>query len=104
MHPDDFEILSGFLRRRSGLFVTLEKSRLIENRLKPIAVRRGFKDVGELARALKTPDEELGRDVADAMTTCDTSFFRDPAVFHALRDTVFPALAEAREAQKRLRI
>ena len=52
MQTEDFEILSSFLRRRSGLSVTQEKSRLAENRLKPIAIRRGFRDVGALVRAL----------------------------------------------------
>src|SRR5262245_55008596 len=104
MHPDEFEILSGFLRRRSGLSVTQQRSRLIESRLKPIATRRGFKDVDDLARALAQPDEELGREVADAMTTYDTSFFRDVALFHALRTQILPALAAAREMERTLRI
>ena len=104
MHPDAFEILSGFLRRRSGLSVTQQRSRLIENRLKPIATRRGFKDVGDLARALAQPDEELGREVADAMTTYDTSFFRDAALFHALRTQILPALTAARETERTIRI
>ncbi|HYM17979.1 MAG TPA: protein-glutamate O-methyltransferase CheR [Micropepsaceae bacterium] len=104
MHREEFEILAGFLKRRSGLSITQAKSRLIENRLKPIAVRRGFKDVGGLARALDCPDEELGGEVADAMTTYDTSFFRDPALFHSLRETIFPALASAREDKRSLKI
>jgi chemotaxis protein methyltransferase CheR len=104
MHPDEFEILSGFLRRRSGLSVTQQRSRLIESRLKPIATRRGFKDVGDLARALTQPDEELGREVADAMTTYDTSFFRDTMLFQALRTQLLPALAAAREAERSVRI
>jgi chemotaxis protein methyltransferase CheR len=104
MQTEDFEILSSFLRRRSGLSVTQEKSRLAENRLKPIAIRRGFRDVGALVRALESPDDELGREVAEAMTTYDTSFFRDPALFRALRETIFPSLATARERSRKLRI
>ncbi len=104
MNRDDFEILSGFLRRGSGLSVTPAKLRLIENRLRPIAVRRGFKDVGELARALAGPDDELGREVADAMATHDTSFFRDIGLFRSLRETVFPELASARESRRRISV
>ena len=58
----------------------------------------------DLARALIQPDEELGREVADAMTTYDTSFFRDAALFHVLRTAILPALAAAREKQRSIRI
>jgi chemotaxis protein methyltransferase CheR len=100
----DYAFLSDFLRRRSGLSITSEKAYLIESRLKPVASRMGFKTAGDLVRRLRTADEMLSRAVTDAMTTNETSFFRDKLPFDQFRDTMLPALAAARREESRLRI
>lgn len=100
----DFAFLAEFLRRRSGLSITSEKAHLIESRLKPVASRLGFKTAAELVRRLRTEDETLSRVVTDAMTTNETSFFRDKAPFDQFRDVMLPALSAARRNDSRLRI
>ena len=100
----DFTFLAEFLRRRSGLSITSEKAHLIESRLKPVASRLGFKTAAELVRRLRTEDETLSRVVTDAMTTNETSFFRDKVPFDQFRDVMLPALSAARRNDSRLRI
>jgi chemotaxis protein methyltransferase CheR len=100
----DYAFLAEFLRRRSGLSITSEKAHLIESRLKPVASRLGFKTAAELVRRLRTEDETLSRVVTDAMTTNETSFFRDKVPFDQFRDVMLPALATARRDDSRLRI
>jgi chemotaxis protein methyltransferase CheR len=100
----DYAFLADFLRRRSGLSITSEKSYLIESRLKPIASRLGFKNASELVRGLRTADETLSRVVIDAMTTNDTSFFRDKVPFDQFQNVMLPALLAARREEARLRI
>jgi len=100
----DFAFLAEFLRRRSGLSITSEKAHLIESRLKPVASRMGFKTAAELVRSLRTEDETLSRVVTDAMTTNETSFFRDKVPFDQFRDVMLPALTAARRNDSRLRI
>jgi chemotaxis protein methyltransferase CheR len=100
----DHAFLSDFLRRRSGLSITSEKAYLIESRLKPVASRMGFKTAGELVRRLRTADETLSRVVTDAMTTNETSFFRDKVPFDQFRAVMLPAMAAARRDESRLRI
>ena len=100
----DYAFLADFLRRRSGLSITSEKAYLIESRLKPIASRLGFTNASELVRGLRTADESLSRVVIDAMTTNDTSFFRDKAPFDQFQNVMLPALLSARREEARLRI
>lgn len=104
MNSDDFEYLSQFLRRRSGLALVPHRSHLIEGRLSPVARRFGFRDVGSLLRELRHARETLARAVTEAMTTNDTSFFRDKSVFDFVRDDVLPKLVENRVGRKHLRI
>jgi len=100
----DYSFLADFLSRRSGLSITSEKAYLIESRLKPIASRLGFKNAAELVRRLRTADETLARTVIDAMTTNETSFFRDKAPFDQFQNVMLPALLAARREEMRLRI
>jgi chemotaxis protein methyltransferase CheR len=100
----EYAFLADFLRRRSGLSITSEKAYLIESRLKPIASRLGFKSAAELVRRLRTADETLSRAVIDAMTTNETSFFRDKVPFDKFQNIMLPALLAARREDARLRI
>jgi chemotaxis protein methyltransferase CheR len=100
----DYAFLADFLRRRSGLSITSEKAYLIESRLKPVASRQGFRTAAELVRRLRTADEALSRAVTEAMTTNETSFFRDKVPFDQFRDVMLPALLTARHEKARLRI
>jgi chemotaxis protein methyltransferase CheR len=104
LNAADYAFLTDFLRRRSGLSITSEKAYLIESRLKPVALRLGFKTAADLVRRLKTADEKLWRVVTDAMTTNETSFFRDKIPFDQFRDVMLPALTAARRNDSRLRI
>jgi len=100
----DYTFLADFLRRRSGLSITSEKTYLIESRLKPVASRLGLKTATELVQRLRTEEETLSRAVTDAMTTNETSFFRDKVPFDQFRDVMLPALSAARRDDSRLRI
>ena len=104
LNAHDYAFLADFLRRRSGLSINSEKAYLIESRLKPIALRSGFKTVTDLVRRLRTGDETLARTVIEAMTTNETSFFRDKLPFDQFRDVMLPALMRARENDSQLRI
>ncbi|MEO8115009.1 MAG: protein-glutamate O-methyltransferase CheR, partial [Phenylobacterium sp.] len=66
----------------------------------PVARREGFASVGELMRAIgEHQDERLVWAMVEAMTLSETSWFRDPAVFDALRDEVLPELALRRKGK-----
>jgi chemotaxis protein methyltransferase CheR len=104
MSPADLANLADLLHRRSGLVVTADKARLIESKLAPVARRFGFRDAGSLFGELPYPPEELARAITEAMTTNESSFFRDRAPFEHFRDVTVPALRVARAGKRRLRI
>jgi chemotaxis protein methyltransferase CheR len=104
MAPDDFAFLARLLRRRSGLSLTPDKKALATRRLTPVMRRFDFKDMEGLIGELRLGREALADAVTEAMTVNESSFFRDAALFRALREDVLPRLAAARARDKRLRI
>ncbi|MFQ5785556.1 MAG: CheR family methyltransferase [Alphaproteobacteria bacterium] len=105
MKPADFELLSGLVKQRSGLILSKEKLYLLESRLIPLARKRGMTGLDELATAIRgRRDEPLITAVTEAMTTNESSFFRDLKPFENFRNVVLPRLIEARMAKRSLRI
>jgi len=104
MTPQDFDYLRKLLRERSGLVLSAEKQYLAESRLLPVARKHGFSTLSELVGKLKANAVPLTAEVVEAMTTNETFFFRDKIPFDHFRDTVLPALIDARARVKRLRI
>lgn len=100
-----FAVLSTFLKAASGLILTPDKAYLINSRLQPVMVHHGLKSVAELATKIRAnPDERLKTDVVEAMTTNETSFFRDGTPFDNFRDYVIPSVIDRRSASKNFRI
>lgn len=104
MDARDFANLADLLRRRSGLLLTPEKIALVESRLAPVVRRFGFKTEAALLAELPYPSEELAEAVTEAMTTNETSFFRDRAFFDSFAKSLLPALLAARAECRRIRI
>ncbi len=77
MKQDDFAYLAHMLRRRSGLLLGQPKTEFIESRLAPVMRRFGFRDTGSLIAELRHGRDALARAVTEAMTTNESSFFRD---------------------------
>jgi chemotaxis protein methyltransferase CheR len=101
----DFNYIAMLLKERSGLIVTPDKSYLFETRLGPVARRYNLKSIDHLIASMRaTRSEALTGEVVDAMTTNETSFFRDRHPFDALRHTILPALINRRARQRHLRI
>jgi len=104
MEDSTFANLADLVRRRSGIALTRDKVHAVSRRLIPVAHIFGFKNSETLLAELAHPHEELARAVTEAITTQDTSFFRDPAIFDHLETGILPALLRTRADRKRLRI
>lgn len=90
LSPVDFDYVRRLVAAESALALGEGKAYLVEARLAPIAEREGYDTVGELIGRLRTASSALRDDVVEAMTTNETSFFRDIHPYDALRDVVFP--------------
>ena len=99
-----YAALAEVVRRRSGIRLALDNSDLIDDKLAPVARLFGFRDLAGLLEDMAHPAEDLAQSVTEAMTTRDTSFFRDAAAFECLEHVILPALLEARAGVRRLRI
>jgi chemotaxis protein methyltransferase CheR len=102
--PQDYDFLRRLLKERSGLDLSADKQYLVESRLIPLARRAGLPGIAELVAKIKTGAEALTSDVVEAMTTNETFFFRDKIPFDHLRETILPALVQARASRRSLRI
>jgi chemotaxis protein methyltransferase CheR len=89
----------------TGIALGADKQYLAESRLAPVMRAHDIADMPELLRRLERRDgEALIRETIDAMTTNETSFFRDRAPFDAFRERILPELLAARARERRLRI
>lgn len=105
MKVADFELYKDLLYSKSGLVITPDKSYLLDSRLTPIAKKWGFADIDAMTLKLRAlPDPKLIIDIVEAMTTNETSFFRDMKPFTQFEDTMLPAMLAARQTKKTLRI
>lgn len=104
MNQDDLAYLAQMLKRRSGLALGQPKLDYIENRLAPVMRRFGFKDMESFVTELRHGRDAMARAVTEAMTTNESSFFRDRAAYEHFRDTMLPDLMKRRAATRRLRI
>ncbi len=105
MTPLDYEFLRKLLKERSGLDLSADKQYLVESRLVPLARKVGLSGISELVQKMKSGSAEaVTSDVVEAMTTNETFFFRDKTPFDHLKDTMLPALLQARAARRTLRI
>jgi chemotaxis protein methyltransferase CheR len=78
---------------------------LMDARLSSVAKQEGFGSVSDLINRVRGGGpQELQWRVIEAMTTNETSFFRDVRPFEALKQVVFPSLIQARQAERRLGI
>ena len=101
----DFGYVRDLVRQRAAIVIEPGKEYLVEARLAGVARDEGFGSLELLVAELKAkPMNGLHRKVVDAMTTNETTFFRDVHPFEALRRQILPELITARAAQRQLSI
>jgi chemotaxis protein methyltransferase CheR len=94
-----------FVAEQAGIVLDEGKGYLVESRLLPIARKRGVASTDELVSQLRlSGDPDLRLAIVEAMTTNETTFFRDVEPFEALKHSVIPDLIERRRSTRTLRI
>ena len=93
------------LEEHIGISLDDTKQYLIESRLLPLSQKEGHLDVYSLVKELVlTPVAALHWQAFEALTTNETSFFRDKHVFDGLKNQILPMLIASRRSEKTLRI
>jgi len=100
----NFKFIQDFAHDTAAIVLEAGKEYLVESRLSPIAEQEGFETLDRFIDQLRTnPKATLFHEqVIDAITTNETSFFRDFHPFEALRRQILPQLIEQRSGLKRL--
>ena len=103
--PEDYNYITKFLLDTTGLSLGENKEYLLEARLIPIAQAHGMNGIEDLALSLRSRlDRSLEQEVMEAMTTNESSFFRDKRPFEEFKNSVMPDLIAERKLTKKLRI
>ena len=101
----EFAFISGLVRRDAAIVLEAGKEYLVEARLLPLARQSGLPSVSEFVnRAQQRPEPEIHAKIVDALTTNETSFFRDGEPFNQLVTTVLPDMISRRAANRSLKI
>ncbi|MEZ6123596.1 MAG: protein-glutamate O-methyltransferase CheR [Planctomycetaceae bacterium] len=103
--PDCISYVCTTVRERSAIELDGSKGYLIEARLGPVARSHGFGSIDELVSSLRSRRQvKLEAQVVEALTTNETSFFRDLHPFEALRKVLFPEFRDRNSGTKSLNI
>jgi chemotaxis protein methyltransferase CheR len=104
--PADFQFVSTLVRTRAAIVLEPGKEYLVASRLLPVARDSGLGSIAELVTQLRVaPHGPLSTKVVDAMTTNETSWFRDSAPFQMLTKDLLPQVVASRTGgDKQLRI
>ena len=102
---NSFNYVRDFVRSEAGIVIDPGKEYLVESRLAPLVRSEGLASIEALVQNLRAGRQtELHRKVVDAMTTNETTFFRDIDPFEYLRTDVLPKLIATRKVARRLSI
>lgn len=105
MSPRTFEYVRQLVLRRSAIVLEPGKEYLVESRLVPLAKACGYPDLDRFADNMAvTPYGAFHRQTVEAMTTNETSFFRDIHPFDALKKTILPELIARKSSTRQLNI
>ncbi|NMO50168.1 methyltransferase [Actinoplanes sp. TBRC 11911] len=101
----EFNYVSQMVRREASIVLAPGKEYLVEARLIPVARSVGAAGVAEfLADLQRRPNPAHQRKIIDALTTNETSWFRDREPFTALNEVVLPELIKSRATTRKVRV
>lgn len=102
---DDFNYVRELIRSKSGIALEDGKEYLAEARLSSLCRQMKIDSISTLVARLKANcADPLHKLAIEAMTTNETSFFRDLHPFEALKKHVLPSVLASRSASKSLSI
>lgn len=92
--PTEFNYISELIYRRSGIVLGIDKDYLVEARLSTLAKQTNHSSIQALIAEIKRKPEtdNLHTLLVEAMTTNETSFFRDANPFQLLQSEILPKL------------
>lgn len=102
----EFKLLRDLIYEQSGIFLTDNKAYLVEARLANLLEKSRSSSFGEFYLKVKNPAQSgaLCNQMVDAITTNETSWFRDQHPYQVLKKKLLPELETQISAGQRKRI
>lgn len=101
----DFDFISNVVRKQSAIVLEPGKEYLVESRIMPLVHQEGLDSIEDIVKKLRSGQaNSLQAKVVEAMTTNETSFFRDLYPFELLKTKIIPELIEARASTRQINI
>lgn len=105
IQEEEWELLSQYLQKKSGIVVPFQKAYLFETRLSRMLAEAGAETFGEFYHyMISGRDPKIEQKIINAMVTNETLWFRDPVSFQILEEKVLPVLIGQLTAGKKSRI
>ena len=103
--PKEFEYVRDLVRAQAAIVLEAGKEYLVQVRLEPLARQRGLESVSDLiAELMKSKGGPLREAVVEALTTNETTFFRDGSPFKLMREKLIPELVSRGSQSKKIRV
>ena len=98
--PEEVIVLSKYVADICGIFLDQSKAYLLENRLGGLVEKYGCSSYGQLHMKAKWDTEgTIEKEIIVAITTNETSFFRDTVPFELLKQKILGDLIDKRRSQ-----
>jgi len=103
--PENYRLLQQSVYSHTGIVLDSDKEYLLQGRLAPLVKQLGLTSINELCGILQeaTHRNVVGPMVAEALTTNETFFFREPQHYQAIRRALLPKLIRERRESRKLR-
>ena len=102
---NDFKFIRDLVLDRSAIVIEEGKEYLVESRITPVAKNEGFDSINKLVEAIRSnPGNGLQEKVVEALTTNETSFFRDIHPFETLKNNIIPEVIKNRKDKREFSI
>lgn len=98
IQADEARALSQYIYSLCGVSLDESKNYLLENRLAPLLLENSCASFSEFyLKARSDPTKNIPRKIVDAVTTGETSFFRDTAPFELFQNKLLPDLIDRKK-------
>lgn len=103
LDTENYQFLTDYVYRESGIVLDKDKHYLLEARLMPVVQDSHLASLSALCDALRAGGASpLRQKVVEAMTTHETLFFRDSTPFEGLKNEILAQLTERQKMTRKL--
>ena len=91
LSSNEFTVMKKYIEEKCGILLGEEKAYLIESRLSKLLISSGLSSFSEFySKIIKQDDKNMAEKVIDAITTNETSWFRDKIPWIILEEVLLP--------------